>query len=295
MYLNMPDHSPLFVRRFGQGQPVLVLSGLGMTSNQWLPFLWPLRQHFDFIIPDWRGFGGSQQAKIPSLDAIKSHWQDLNSICQQLKLNELRVIAYSMGATTAMYGMQYANFAERICSYLHIDQSPCIQNQADWSYGLYGEQQTDFFEKLTALRASLKNYQSIQQMPRLEQQQVFYAWQNVLHFQGTHSLLLKSLRQLQRVPQLGAYTLPLKNLHMMAWYLDTYLGHDLDLRPSLHTLNCPITWLSGQNSTLYPVTGQALLAEQLKATHVILPKSGHAPLVTEPLAFYQTLRRFLMP
>lgn len=34
MHLKMSDGSLLFVREFGHGQPVLVLSGLGMTSQQ---------------------------------------------------------------------------------------------------------------------------------------------------------------------------------------------------------------------------------------------------------------------
>ena len=32
----MPDGEKLYVREFGQGTPVLVLSGLGMQSWQWL-------------------------------------------------------------------------------------------------------------------------------------------------------------------------------------------------------------------------------------------------------------------
>ena len=107
-------------------------------------------------------------------------------------------------------------------------------------------------------------------------------------------MVIKSLQQLHRMPRLTGYSLPLKNLAVMAWYLDTYLTHDLDLRPSLAQLNCPITWLSGQQSKLYPVVGQALLAQKLNATHVILPKSGHAPLLSQPWAFYQTLRQFLL-
>ena len=31
-YYKMPDGEMLFVREYGQGQPVLVLSGLGMLS-----------------------------------------------------------------------------------------------------------------------------------------------------------------------------------------------------------------------------------------------------------------------
>ena len=36
---RMPDGENLYVRRIGRGQPVLVLSGLGMQSWQWLLLL----------------------------------------------------------------------------------------------------------------------------------------------------------------------------------------------------------------------------------------------------------------
>ncbi|MGK3628587.1 alpha/beta fold hydrolase, partial [Acinetobacter sp. A11] len=39
-YYTMPDRENLFVRRVGRGEPVLVLSGLGMQSWQWLPFIY---------------------------------------------------------------------------------------------------------------------------------------------------------------------------------------------------------------------------------------------------------------
>lgn len=48
-YYAMPDGELLFVREFGQGKPVLVLSGLGMQSWQWLPFLYPHTQKFNLL------------------------------------------------------------------------------------------------------------------------------------------------------------------------------------------------------------------------------------------------------
>ena len=106
-FYRMPDGEALFVREFGQGEPVVVLSGLGMHSWQWLPFLYQHKKQYRFIIPDWRGFGGSNLCAVPELDAISSHWQDLNSLLQQQNLQQFKLIGYSMGATTAMHGMQY--------------------------------------------------------------------------------------------------------------------------------------------------------------------------------------------
>jgi pimeloyl-ACP methyl ester carboxylesterase len=69
-HYTMPDGEKLFVREIGQGEPVLVLSGLGMQSWQWPLFIANIKQ-YEFYIPDWRGFGGSKTCKIPQeMDAI---------------------------------------------------------------------------------------------------------------------------------------------------------------------------------------------------------------------------------
>lgn len=293
MNLKLPDDETLFIRTIGQGQTVLVLSGLGMRSWQWLPFLLPFARRYRFIIPDWRGFGGSKHCQIGLQDAIHSHWSDLACLIQQLELTNIKVIAYSMGATTAMYGMQYANFAKKINAYLHIEQSPCIRNQIDWQYGLYAEQQPDFLKLLHHLSHSLNGYCDFKTMPEAQQQRLLHAWQALIEFQGTQPWLLQGLEGITKFQTLAQYVIPLQNLNMMQWYVDTYRQHDLDLRASLATLNCPITWLSGAHSSLYPLKGQQVLAKQLGAQHIIFPKSGHAPLLSEPQRFYQSLRDFL--
>ena len=155
-YYHMPDGEQLFVRRYGQGEPVLVLSGLGMQCWQWHPFLYPHHKKFEFIIPDWRGFGGSKQCKIPHLDAISSHWRDIEALLQQLNLPQFKVIAYSMGATTAMHGMQYGQFHRSIQQYLHIDQTPKISADQSWPFGLFGEKHTQFIEILQQISQVLK-------------------------------------------------------------------------------------------------------------------------------------------
>ncbi len=45
----MPDKEKLFVRRVGEGEPVLVLSGLGMQSWQWLPFYFPIAINMNLL------------------------------------------------------------------------------------------------------------------------------------------------------------------------------------------------------------------------------------------------------
>ncbi|WP_313034333.1 alpha/beta hydrolase [Acinetobacter sp.] len=293
----MPDGEKLFVREFGQGQPVLVLSGLGMLSWQWLPFLYRHAKTHRFIIPDWRGFGGSQDCAIPEMDAIASHWRDIDSLIEQLQLNEIPVIAYSMGATTAMHGMQYGNFAEHISAYLHIDQTPKIPVDDSWAYGLFGEHHPVFISILTELSQLLAQHQHTRYVKDLDSQtrgQIAKLWLQFIGLQNSNKYTLKGFEWVLNQSRLQSLLLPSKRVDYMTWYINNYLYHQEDYREALQKLQCPVTFFSGTQSKLYPVQGQTLIAQSIAhAKHVHFKKSGHTPLLTEPVKFAREMSVFL--
>ena len=51
--------------------------------------------------------------------------------------------------------------------------------------------------------------------------------------------------------------------------------------------------ITGARSPLYPAEGQAEFARLIGARHVVLPRSGHVPLMSQPLAFTRALGDFL--
>lgn len=297
-YYVMPDGEGLFVREFGQGQPVLVLSGLGMHSWQWLPFLWPLRKQFRFIIPDWRGFGGSKQCRIPELDAISSHWQDVQSLIQQMQLQQFIIIAYSMGATTAMHGMQYGQLATQLKAYLHIDQTPKILVDEHWAYGLFGQQHSRFKQILSELSALFTEHAHLQWIHDLNdtaKDQLFALWMQFIELQNNNPRQRAIFCKILQQPRLQHLLLPSSRLDYMTWYIRNYLEHAEDYREALSQLNCPTVFFSGVQSVLYPVQGQTLIAQSVaQAQQVLFEKSGHTPLLTEPLKFTRELKRFLL-
>ena len=293
----MPDHEQLFVREFGQGQAVLVLSGLGMQSWQWLPFLYRHAKTHRFIIPDWRGFGGSQGCAIPELDTISSHWRDIDSLTEQLQFNNMLVIAYSMGASTAMHGMQYGNFSERIAAYLHIDQTPKISVDQSWDYGLFGPQHQHFLSILTALSQLLAQHQDVQYIKDLNSQartQLARLWLEFIGLQNNNRYSLKAFEWVLNQSKLQSLLLPSRRVDYMAWYINNYLHHQQDYREALQKLQCPVTFFSGTQSRLYPVKGQTLIAQSMPhAKQICFEKSGHTPLLTEPLKFAREIGTFL--
>ena len=293
----MPDGEKLYVREFGQGTPVLVLSGLGMQSWQWLPFLYQHRKKYRFYIPDWRGFGGSAQCKIPTLDAISSHWQDLNCFLNQYADTAFHVIAYSMGATTAMHGIQYGHFKDHIRSYLHIDQTPKISVDADWLHGLFAEKHADFkviLQNITDLLAQNAQYRLVSDLTASMRTELVKQWLAFIQLQATPSRTAALFQKAFQQPYLQKFMLPIQRLDYMAWYIQNYLDHQEDYRSALRQLDRPATFFIGEESKLYPAQGQKLIASSVPhAKTVIFKKSGHTPLLSEPRKFSQEITRFL--
>lgn len=293
----MPDQQQLFVREFGQGKPVLVLSGLGMHSWQWLPFLYQHRHQHRFIIPDWRGFGASNNCKIPCLDAISSHWQDLKHLIQHLQLDRFAVIAHSMGATTAMHGMKYDHLQTHLDAYLQIDQTPRIAVDKNWQYGLFGPQHTEFKQRLHPISSLLAMYPSARSLSDLDlasRQSLLKHWIGFVQFQSRNPMLPFLLNTISKPAKLQRFVLPIQRIDYLAWYIDSYLYHDQDYREALTQLSCPSTFFIGEKSSLYASPGQKMIAQSVKnSTQIIFENSGHTPFMSEPIKFSRQLRSFL--
>ncbi|OTG66364.1 alpha/beta fold hydrolase [Acinetobacter silvestris] len=297
-FYTMPDGEQLFVREIGQGESVLVLSGLGMQSWQWIPFLLPNTKKYKFIIPDWRGFGGSKNCKIPQdLNAIQNHWHDIDSLIQQLQLNDFILIGYSMGATTAMHGMQYGNLKNQLKAYLHIDQTPKIPSDESWQFGLFGRKHHQFKQLLNDLSIFLhqhKHFNRIEYLPNELQNQLIEIWSNFIKIQKSNKITPLLINLALKLPQLQKHLLPIQRMDYMTWYIDNYLNHNEDYRAAIATLNCPTTFFIGEKSSLYPANGQKIIAESLKnASSILFKRSGHTPLITEPVKFGREIHHFL--
>lgn len=296
-FYTMPDQEKLFVRRVGEGEPVLVLSGLGMQSWQWLPFLFSNRNQYEFIIPDWRGFGGSKNCVIPSMDAISSHWNDVDALIKLLNLDQFILMGYSMGATTAMHGMKHGDLAKKIKAYLHIDQTPKIAVDDTWQYGLFGTKYSQFKSLLLDIQTLLFDYKSakrIEDLPKDIRYQLVSLWGAFIELQSNNAYSPKIFKLALNRPVLQKYLLPIQRLDYLLWYVENYLNHDEDYRDAISQLECPTTFFIGRDSTLYPETGQTLVANSLaNAKTIYFERSGHTPLITEPRKFSQEIGRFL--
>lgn len=91
---------PLSYHRFGRGAPLLLAHGFPLDRAFWNPILPYLRDHFDCIVPDLRGFGESPAAEAGySLEDMAA---DLSALLAELGLPSAFLAGHSMGGYLAL-------------------------------------------------------------------------------------------------------------------------------------------------------------------------------------------------
>lgn len=292
------DGQLLKVRVFGtsMGQPVLILSGLGMSASHWLPMIMPFANQYRFYLPDFRGIGQSSKLSFNQTDVFQNHMEDIQDVITYLKLKDILLIGYSLGATTAMH-LQRAGQFEVVKRYLHIDQSPCIRNQEDWSYGLLGKQQEELFQLITTVDKMLAQHPTAKYLvniPFAQRSEIVSQIQHIraklngeTQIKSWHKPIILGLLPLSN-------QFPLARMDHIRAYLAAYTGAGHDYRSSLKNSTTPITQIVGMGSTLYHPKGQMQIADLAAEVKIVrFEQSGHAPFITEPRKFVRTIGQFL--
>jgi pimeloyl-ACP methyl ester carboxylesterase len=90
--------SKILVRRHGQGEPVLLLNGIGSHTGMWRPIetCWPDRQVISFDAP---GVGRSPNRFIPP--SIREISEVALAVLDHLGIDRCDVVGYSLGGTVA--------------------------------------------------------------------------------------------------------------------------------------------------------------------------------------------------
>lgn len=292
------DCQHLKVRIFGasMGQPVLMLPGLGMSASHWLPIIAPFAHRYRFYLPDLRGLGLSATLGFNQADVFQNHMEDIQDVISHFKLKDMLLVGYSLGATISMH-LQRAGQFDGVKRYLHIDQSPCIHNQADWAYGLMGEQQDALFKLMKEVAAFLAEYPAAKYLGDIP----FY--KNVDIVDKIQQIRAKlggnlEIKPWQKLFILGllpfSNMLPLTRVDHIRAYLAAYTGEGYDYRDSLKTCTTPITQIIGMSSSLYHPQGQIQIADFAKQVKVVrFERSGHVPFMNEPRKFVRVIGDFL--
>lgn len=295
-YIRVRDGARIYVRTLGKGEPVVLLHGFGSHSGHWLPYAMPLATRYRFILPDMRGFGASHRVNINQDCLLTNYCQDLDDILDHYGVDKVALGGISMGACTSMRYHQMTGF-ERVSRYLHIDQSPCIHNEDGWTHGLFGIHQANEFERLAKLLAAVEAHPrttGFEALPAVLRRQLIRAMARFLRYafyRSHHKAIVNGLSSIEPV---ATRLLPMQNWWAYMDVLRAYLQQGYDMRDSMQAVDIPMTVMVGMHSTMYPADGQIYLHKKVPHSRLIrFERSGHAPIVDQPLQFFRGLRGFL--
>lgn len=290
------DGQELYYKDVGQGEPVVLLHGFGMHSGHWFPYSWMLSKKCRIIAPDLRGFGRSHHANLSSDCCAQNFADDLEDLLDHLKLEQAKLIGISMGALTSLqYFKSYGE--DRFKSYMHIDQSPCCENSDEWNWGLFGKDQKHRFERAKALMEELKPYieqrADFHQIPKTLRHKVRFELGEFFASALSKTHHKQAARFIMKFEPIASKIMPIRNWSVYIQCLQAYLEKGYDLRDAFEGLDIPVHVMVGMRSELYPAAGQLRMADYHHNSYIIpFTRSGHAPLIDQPLKFAQTLMRF---
>jgi non-heme chloroperoxidase len=293
-YLNTRDGARLHYYDLGRGTPVVLLHGFAMPGALWLPFAMPLLHRYRFVIPDLRGFGHSHRVALSQPCLLDQHADDLADLFDRLGLRDVRLAGLSMGACTALQYHRRHGF-ERVHSYLHIDQSPCVRNREGWDHGLLGRDQASRLTRWRILMDELRPYRKLPlaEVPVPLRRQL---WQVLAEFFGYafHARPWQAFTGLARHELLIKRLAPTANWSIYMDCLRSYLEDDYDWRDSLRELRKPMTVMVGMQSAMYPAEGQMRILDAVPQARLVrVENCGHAVPFEAPRVFRRELRRFL--
>jgi pimeloyl-ACP methyl ester carboxylesterase len=90
----------LAYERLGKGTPLMLIHGFPLDHNSWNEVASLLKNDFDLILPDLRGFGQSTTMETPY--TISDMADDLAGLLDDLKIEKIALAGHSMGGYVAL-------------------------------------------------------------------------------------------------------------------------------------------------------------------------------------------------
>ncbi len=241
----------------GQGQPVVILTGLGGVKEIWRQQISALLvAGYRVVNVDCRNQG--QSAHTTKGLRISRHAQDLAELIAALQLEHVILLGNSMGAATifayvSLYG------TGNVAKIIDVDQSPQMVNTPEWSYGFKQLNWANFYDYLQQPmgRSTFKHIND-----------------------GTYQLI-RPLQQ--QFPYDAALNLPFLVDHASQNWRDIVAN-----------LQCPILFIAGGQSPYFnPEFATTAAAAAPFGQAKVIANSGHIVMAEQSVAFNQVLLGFL--
>jgi non-heme chloroperoxidase len=135
--LEVAPQVKIFYESTGEGQVLVFIPGWTMTSGIWKEQVTNFSKTYRVITIDPRSHGNS--SKTVAGNSLQQHAKDLRKLIEELNLNNVTLIGWSMGVATIL---EYVNLYDndRLKALILVDGSPCMLKKEDWPYGMSADE-----------------------------------------------------------------------------------------------------------------------------------------------------------
>ncbi|NOZ11673.1 MAG: pimeloyl-ACP methyl ester esterase BioH [Gammaproteobacteria bacterium] len=241
--------------------PVVMIHGWGLHSGVFDGVHQALDSQRRVWAPDLPGYANNPVQLAPyNLDGLAGH---LARVCTQPAI----WVGWSLGGLVAL--SLALRWPQLVRALVLVGTSPCFVCRPDWSAAMEQGTLDGFAHDLAYdFSGTLSRFLSLQT--------------------GTHEGSRQQLRQLRQ--QLSGQAPP----HMQALQGGLEILGGTDLRHRLQEISVPVAVIQGERDRLVPPQAAKYLAASLPgAVLTLIPGAGHAPFLSHPQIFMDTLMKFL--
>jgi len=293
--IKMRDREYLYVRVIGKGKPVVLLHGFGMESKAWVPFILPFITNYQFILPDFRGFGQSARVPINNVCVFTNYYEDFEDIIDYYCLDQVALGGISMGAYVSLFYLSRRG-TNRVNKFLCMDQSPSFKHTKDYKFGLglanHDQWMSDFYNVMTLLNQYVDE-KDFYALPKDERIYVTSKLSKFIAASFPNALTKFTIRTIMKLPYIQTIFLP---DYWPSYFrvLKAYMENNYNLIHDVHKIDVNTTIMVGMLSEMYPVESSLYLHQNINNSKLVtFEKSGHAIMLSEPIKFMIELNRFL--
>jgi pimeloyl-ACP methyl ester carboxylesterase len=255
------DGVRLFVERYGHGEPLVMIPGLGAGNWLWAKNTPALAKHFALIMPELRGSGRSD--KPDQLYKVALFAADVKSVLDQFGISKAHVLGASLGGFVAQYFA--ATWPERVDKLILVSTSLGGQSQI----GPDGE----ILSRVIRPRGKTRR-------ERLE---------NAYAFNFTEDFMRKHPEELEHITAWRTQYPQPEHIY----YRQLLAGHAYDGAKFAEKIVAPTLICAGKVDPLVPVQNAAVLQRKIPQSTLLLFEGKHIFFFEQSQKFNQTVIEFI--